>query len=285
MALPLVHSINAPDVGYIQAYKLPPPCLRLPPPCPRPSQFSLSEFTASGDSALPRLTEVTLDLSTGQATVRRVAELPGDFPQVPASLLGRPCRYVYTAAMKDAGDGIPLFYGIAKIDLQAKDPAKAVAGLVEHGAGRLAGEAAFVPGGRDGAEDDGYLVTYVFDEASGTSEFVAYDAKTMSSKVRGRGLVGEGEGEGALDPFRQHQADGWNGGHVVVVLGCFCLGGGNVVETWRLSLALCLLKRISSSHSPCLPAAGGAGEAPAASAPRLSLPLGLGGAAGGAKKG
>lgn len=142
--------------------------------------FSLSEFTAAGDEALPRLTEVTMDLATGEATVRRVAELPGDFPQVPASRVGRPCRYVYMAAMRD-DKGVPLFYGISKIDLASKNPDAAVAGLVEHGPGRLGGEAYFVPGGRDGAEDDGYLVTYVYDDTTGASEFVAYDARTMSS--------------------------------------------------------------------------------------------------------
>ena len=31
------------------------------------------------------------------------------------------------------------------------------------------------------AEDDGYLMTYVHDEAAGKSEYVVYSAKTMSS--------------------------------------------------------------------------------------------------------
>ena len=35
--------------------------------------------------------------------------------------------------------------------------------------------------GKDAAEDDGYLVTFVYDEATDKSDFVVYDARTMSS--------------------------------------------------------------------------------------------------------
>jgi len=35
--------------------------------------------------------------------------------------------------------------------------------------------------GEDAAEDDGYLVAFVYDEAKDKSDFVVYDAKTMSS--------------------------------------------------------------------------------------------------------
>lgn len=33
---------------------------------------------------------------------------------------------------------------------------------------------------RSAAEDDGYLMTYVHDDTSGSSELVVYDARTMS---------------------------------------------------------------------------------------------------------
>jgi carotenoid cleavage dioxygenase-like enzyme len=63
--------------------------------------------------------------------------------------------------------------------LQAVDEASALVGLIRHGTGRMGGEAVFVPAGSNG-EDDGYLVTFVYDEGSGNSELVLYDAKTMS---------------------------------------------------------------------------------------------------------
>jgi carotenoid cleavage dioxygenase len=69
------------------------------------------------------------------------------------------------------------------------------AGLVaaiKHGGQRLGGEAYFVPRpaattkpgrgkGAPPAEDDGYLMTFVTDAATGKSELVVYDASSMSS--------------------------------------------------------------------------------------------------------
>jgi carotenoid cleavage dioxygenase-like enzyme len=104
---------------------------------------------------------------------------------VPASAVGRPCKYAYIAHMQSEDDGVPRFLGVAKIDLTAPGPAEgALAGLVLHGDSKVGGEASFVPrkGGKE--EDDGYLVTFVYDEKEGQSELVGYDAKTMANEVR-----------------------------------------------------------------------------------------------------
>lgn len=71
--------------------------------------------------------------------------------------------------------------GSRPLPLQEKDPAKAVAGLVEFGPRRYGGEAFFAPGGED--EDDGFLMTYVYDEDGDSSELVVYNARTMADKV------------------------------------------------------------------------------------------------------
>jgi carotenoid cleavage dioxygenase len=46
--------------------------------------------------------------------------------------------------------------------------------------GRHAAEPFFVPRDRAETEDDGYLMTFVFDETSDTSELVIFDARTLS---------------------------------------------------------------------------------------------------------
>jgi carotenoid cleavage oxygenase len=46
------------------------------------------------------------------------------------------------------------------------------------GAGRSPGEASFVPGGAN--EDDGYLVTFVYDAGTDRSDLVVLDASTMT---------------------------------------------------------------------------------------------------------
>ena len=46
--------------------------------------------------------------------------------------------------------------------------------------GRVSGEVVFAPADNAKNEDDGYLMTFVYDAPSDTSEFVIYDAATMS---------------------------------------------------------------------------------------------------------
>lgn len=144
--------------------------------------FSLDDFTAVSKDAEPHLTRMRLDLTTGQATSQQLLDLCGDFPVVPASRVALPTRYSYVATFDTSSFGSPLFYGAAKVDLQAAGSSTSVAGLVRHGEGRLGGECYFVPreGGTD--EDDGYLMTIVYDEKKESSELVIYDAKTMNSK-------------------------------------------------------------------------------------------------------
>ena len=128
-----------------------------------------------------RLCEITLDTATGRAARRVLTNLHGDFPVVPASLVGSPTRYAYVATV-DTAQAVPLFTGVAKIDLTAPDPASAVVGHVHHGPGRHGGECAFVPDpARPGREDGGFLVGYVHEEGRPTSELVVYDAATMAA--------------------------------------------------------------------------------------------------------
>ena len=147
------------------------------------NDFSLDSFTAVSADADPHLTRVVLDLDSGLATSQQLLDLCGDFPVVPASKIGRPTKFAYVATFETSKDvGMPLFYGVAKVDLEAAGSTNAVAGLISFGEGRLGGECYFAPreGGAD--EDDGYLMTFVYDEVKGESEFVVYDAKTMSGK-------------------------------------------------------------------------------------------------------
>ena len=73
---------------------------------------------------------------------------------------------------------MPLFDGFQKYDHQT--------GRVEshpHGPGRYGGEGVFVP--RDGAsaEDDGWLVTYVYDQTTQAAEMVVVNAQDMTGRA------------------------------------------------------------------------------------------------------
>jgi carotenoid cleavage dioxygenase len=65
---------------------------------------------------------------------------------------------------------------IAKFDL--------VSGTVTHhemGPGRAAGEAVFVPSAADAAEDDGYVLTLVYDAAQDRSDLVVLAGQDISA--------------------------------------------------------------------------------------------------------
>ncbi|KAI3427019.1 hypothetical protein D9Q98_006961 [Chlorella vulgaris] len=150
--------------------------------------FSLSEMRP-GPESLPYLSEVTINLEAGTCSpLRRLCALPADFPVVPASLVGRPTRFAYLATMGESEAGVPVFDGLAKVDLLAPGTDAGMVGVLKHGRGRLGGEAYFVPrsgndqpiNGKGLQEDDGYLMTFVIDEESGESELVVYDAKQIS---------------------------------------------------------------------------------------------------------
>ena len=53
---------------------------------------------------------------------------------------------------------------------------------IDVGMGRLPGETVFVPRHNAQAEDDGYLMTYVYDAQRNESDFVIYDAASMSNE-------------------------------------------------------------------------------------------------------
>lgn len=142
-------------------------------------EFDISICEDMDDAHAPHLTRIEMDLSSGKASCEDLCTVPGDFPVVPARMVGRKTKYCYTATMK-LGVNQPLFDGICKVNLSASGPETSVAGKLSHGDSRYGGEAYFVPRKGGKKEDDGYLMTYVWDEKLHQSEFVVYSAESMS---------------------------------------------------------------------------------------------------------
>ena len=122
-----------------------------------------------GDS-LPRLDRWTIDPKTQTANEQIIDERPQEFPRCHPDLNGKPYRYGYTVAVQ--ANSFPAIY---KHDLRT-----GTATEFAMGAGRHSAEPVFVPKAGATAEDDGYLMTYVFDEASNTSEFLILDAQDLT---------------------------------------------------------------------------------------------------------
>merc|ERR1719359_1296374 len=101
-------------------------------------------------------------------------------------MFGYKTKFGYGALLEFRGSQAgPRTFAEVKIDL---DSGK-VAGQIDFGEKRRAGEVVFAPKEGGKAEDDGYLMGFLYDEAKGTSELAIYDAKTMVQKPVARILI------------------------------------------------------------------------------------------------
>ncbi|KAH7863344.1 hypothetical protein Vadar_016275 [Vaccinium darrowii] len=133
------------------------------------------------------LYEMRFNMKTGLASQKKLSVSAVDFPRVNESYIGRKQQFVYGALL---GSTMKVSK-IIKFDLHAEpESGKAelevggnVQGMFDLGPGRFGSEAVFVPRklGITSEEDDGYLIFFVHDEASGKSEVNLIDAKTMSA--------------------------------------------------------------------------------------------------------
>jgi carotenoid cleavage dioxygenase len=114
------------------------------------------------------------DLATGKTKEQVVDDDNSEFPSINQAVSGRPSRYAYT--MHISPESTLLFDGLLKYDTNT--------GASERywfGPGRWGSEAPFAarPGGQ--AEDDGYLVSYVYDELENRSEVEVLDAQDVTA--------------------------------------------------------------------------------------------------------
>ena len=119
-----------------------------------------------GDS-LATLDRWTVNPRTRQVSEQRIDSRPQEFPRCHPGLNGRPYRYGYSLGVTE--DAFPTLY---KHDLATGESAPG-----DLGPGRHGGEPYFVPRAGASAEDDGYLLTFVYDAGRRASELVVLDAR------------------------------------------------------------------------------------------------------------
>lgn len=130
---------------------------------------------------VPHLYRWRFNLSSGAVVEEALDDISSEFPRVNEQYLGRPTRYGYTA--RTALGSMPQFNGLIKYDLFTGTSATHY-----FGPGRYGGEGVFVPSGT-GIEDDGWLLTFVYDEVQETSELVLVNAMDMSSEPVARIII------------------------------------------------------------------------------------------------
>lgn len=120
------------------------------------------------DAALHRW---SLDMSTGSVVETALDDRSIEFPRIAESLVGLENQFGYAVASFGEENSL------VKYDLATGESA-----AHDFGRSQIPGEASFVP--RQGAtsEDDGWLMSYVYDKPTDSSAFVVLDANDMSAE-------------------------------------------------------------------------------------------------------
>jgi carotenoid cleavage dioxygenase-like enzyme len=124
-------------------------------------------------SGLPTLERWRIDATAGRIETTRLDDRTIEFPRVDETLAGRPYRYGYCVAMSQTDDA-QSFDALVRYDLVRDEAVQ-----WDPGPGRSPGEPIFVrdPDGR--SDDEGWVLTVVYDATTDTSDLVILDASSF----------------------------------------------------------------------------------------------------------
>jgi len=137
-----------------------------------PDMFA-AEVYGPGASAPTRLERWVVDPGRARVTVEVLDDAGQELPRIDERQTGRVHRYGYTMEITASWD---VGNGLRKHDV--------VAGKVERhdvGAGRAAGEPVFVAASPDSGEDEGWVLTVVYDATTDTSDVLVIDATDFTA--------------------------------------------------------------------------------------------------------
>ena len=135
-----------------------------------------AESTQGPDSHRTPFERWTIDPATRTVTRRVIDPDNQEFPRPNEAYLGKPYRYAYTLALPSERD--PAFASSSR--LFKHDLVAHTRQVHDFGAGRVPGEFVFVPRAGSTAEDDGWLMGYVVNADTETSDLVILDAQKFS---------------------------------------------------------------------------------------------------------
>lgn len=172
----IFHTVNAYEVGeeivLIACRMSGTTCLDIP------TKFN------DGQDDRPRLYRWRFNLRTGAVQEEALDDVVSDFPSLNQQRLGRQSRYGYTARMVSGQKPAFTFDGLLKYDFISGSSQ-----VHELGLGRYGGEAVFVPRPDGTAEDDGWLLTFVYDTAKQASELLVVSAQDLTAEPVARVLL------------------------------------------------------------------------------------------------
>ncbi|MBV9928536.1 MAG: carotenoid oxygenase family protein [Acidobacteria bacterium] len=142
-----------------------------------PPDAQAGDGTPIGREFAPVMYQWRLNMKTGAAREEALDDAPADFPRANEGVLGSRTRYGYALNIQGVNE-------LFKYDLE-----RGRSDRHGFGKGRFGGEAVFVPRPGAGAEDDGWLLTYVRDEGEGTSELIVIEARDFGAPPLARVLI------------------------------------------------------------------------------------------------
>ncbi|QTZ93066.1 carotenoid oxygenase family protein [Streptomyces auratus] len=134
----------------------------------------VARYAEFGGASPAHLWRWTIDLATGTVAEEQLDDRFCEFPRVDDRLAGQPARFGHATTAELPGSG-PIPGALLRYDLQT-------GAVVRHdfGPGRTPGEAVFAPAD-DRPGGPGWLITYVYDASTDTSDLVVLDTEDISA--------------------------------------------------------------------------------------------------------
>lgn len=129
-----------------------------------------------------RIYRYRFNLKTGQTKEEALDDANTEFPTINTRHLGRKSRYAYNVHITN--DRTLLFDGIVKYDTE-----HGRSETFTFGPGRYGSEAPFTPRPNAVDEDDGYLLSFIYDERESRSELIILDAKQVAQGPLARVII------------------------------------------------------------------------------------------------
>ena len=129
-----------------------------------------------------QLQRYRFDLRTGRTREEQVDDANAEFPAIDAGRTGRRCRHAYMVRI--SAETTFLFDALLRYDLE-----RGTSETHELGPGRWGSECVFVPRSGAVSEDDGWVLSYVLDDATGRSEVIVLDAADFAAPPVARVLL------------------------------------------------------------------------------------------------
>ena len=125
------------------------------------------------DEGPPTLDRWTIDAGAGTLSSECLSDRPQEFPRIDERRVGKPHRYGY---------GVELGEHFDYCRALKNDVVDGSEEIRDFGPGRQAQEPVFVPSAPDAAEDDGWLLAFVHDNATQTADVEIWSAQDFAGE-------------------------------------------------------------------------------------------------------